>query len=122
MLIYRVENDKQYGPYQSRWAHSIKLCDVHGDSKHPSSYDYCERLLGLSDVYRIGWESRTHGFCNLAKLNEWFRPKWRRLMREHGFKVSIYEVNPRYVRVGNSGRQHIFDITKAKLKSVQELE
>lgn len=99
MLIYRVER-LGLGPYYKRpienmlWAHD-------SPKTHPTPYE--ERIADLPD-FRCGSITLDH-------LKIWFKG-WRNKLRMAGFRLKVYEIPHKYVRIGD--KQLIFDKDFAK--------
>lgn len=113
MLVYRVEDKLGYGPYHSPLdgKFSDKLCGAHANPMtHPTSW-----TEELPSEYELGWKENQlrHGFGSMRRLNEWFDEYWKKELKKHKFYISIYQVNPRYVRTSRSKKQTIFNIDKA---------
>lgn len=116
MTIYRIENDKGGGPYAGSNYYKFPreyrellyiMLDEHNDKHH---------LIPVED----GIENFEHGvdFCGfqtLACLKDWFKGWWDYLIIM-GFKIIQIEIDPKYVKIGDS--QVCFDYSKIISKEV----
>lgn len=105
MLIFRVERCGT-GPYKQRWTLGATLHWKHGDDTHPSpcEEDLCDDMLGFHC-----------GFCSIDHLKIWFHG-FRKSLNMCGFKMVVYEVSHKFVRIG--AIQAIFKKDKANLVKV----
>ena len=112
MLVYRVENNKGLGPYRNikTKKHSLhKMCDEHSESSY--------HLPWMDDFTRTTYEElRTgihiSGFKSMDDLFKWFGP-WMGILIYKRFRICVYKVNEADVFYSKSGRQIIFNKSKA---------
>lgn len=90
MLVYRVENDEGFGPYQYLWEYTYDILVSHDNESHPSPY---------VDWVDGGWfKYRDDLFCGLISLEhlkKWFEG-WLDVLTEHGFQIVTYEATEVY--------------------------
>lgn len=91
-------------------------------ANHPSApdegLDICKPVQYFDELMSNGWViSHTpdwiFGFDTEAKMNRWFTPRDQEALRLCGFRLSWYEVDPKYVQKGR--KQVMFVRSKAKL-------
>jgi len=113
MLVYRIENDKGNGPYNSEWKYVEKLRQEHNkDYKRPSPY--------LSNI-DFNFEIDKFGFINLRSYKNWFTTKWRTRFKKHNFKLNVYYVNKQNIKIGYY--QLAFEQSECKfIKSLDPIE
>lgn len=99
MLVYRVEDEDNVGPYQdhSRNSRAFDLCCDHTDRKHLSP-PRDPLLIGIAPHEKCGCASP-------EALMTWF-DTWLDDLAEYGFFVAVYR--DEYARVGLHG-QVVFD-------------
>lgn len=117
MLIYRVENRDNKGPYtcgnesirRALWSH--QRCD-----NHPAP-----RNDGIPYEVLGSWRTtRYHfGFRALDQLCAWFATDERALLEAEGFSLALYEVDEVHVHIG--GRQVAFNRAHAAIVTVKPL-
>ena len=118
MKVYRVEHvEHGNGPYIRKdtginWS-IAGLHQSHQGDSHPGPHGD-----GLSKYF----EQCKHvfGFPSREAADWWFKNFKQKLNREH-FVVNVYDVDEDAVRVGNSGKQCIFEKKKAKLVDTQSV-
>lgn len=110
MIVYRIENEKGIGPYQGQENGPLsKLYYAHHDQDHPvASVDFpCK----FSFFYNCG--DFVFGFQSLQSCAKWF-VGFVVFMRNYGFKLAKYEIDPSKIIIGQSGKQIIFKKSDAK--------
>ncbi len=109
MTVYRVEHwESGRGPYSQCLGWVLNdICASHAGPAHPSTSED-----GLSTC-------KPCGFLSLETLRRWFKG-WMRKLRAAGFVIIKLEVPPDAVFVGKSGKQVVFEASKAKLVEVME--
>lgn len=114
MNVLRAESLSGVGPYDMRY-------------QFPEWFRYCS--YGLQWMINRHNKSFQHpgpdadgiaispeyvcGFDGPHKARNWFSPKDRKILEDNKFFISVYDVNPEFVKVGE--RQAIFVKGKAKL-------
>jgi hypothetical protein len=115
LKVYRVENSDGYGPYRQFWQckydevtyDSMKLNEAHfGCSKHPTVL--ADKIQNFSCNYYCG-------FASIDSLKNWFDEKWRNILNEAKFKVSIYEVASNNIKRAKSSKQIVFKKVCSKI-------
>lgn len=100
MLIYRIEGSDGLGPYWGSPILEMSTAHSRGDS-HPDPMS--EDIPMMSDSFC--------GFPTLDQLKWWFKG-WRSMMRRMGFRLKVYEVPHKFVRIG--AKQLVFQKKQAK--------
>jgi hypothetical protein len=113
MLVYRVENKCQRGPYRNEEFGSPLnlLLRIHSeDGRHPSPY--CE---GFTKIARLNC-----GFDSMEQLHNWFSPDELLTMGKAGYLLSTYDCPKGGVQTGQ--KQIMFDMKCSTLQNTQDLE
>ena len=88
MKVWRVENNKHYGSYQCSYPGNFtSFCgdesiSRHNDMEHPTPYED-----GIKES-----RGKVCCFSSEEQLHDWFTYGELTLLKEHGFHVSVYEV------------------------------
>jgi len=85
MLVYRVQNADNIGPYHAGYGYTWMTRDHATTERHPSPYED-----GMDD-FRLYSEMRC-GFDSLAKLRTWFCNEELSNLGELGFRIVVWDV------------------------------
>lgn len=104
MLVYRVEDETEIGPYNSG-LYVYDMLAAH--AKDP------ERVSPYRDP-RLRFISEYHEYCGFDSMEAlaWWFQDFGQALEDEGFIISTYEVDPAYVRHGE--RQLVFQKSAAK--------
>lgn len=97
--VYRLENDKNIGPYQSPPEYEEWYSDMmreHMNNAHPNKWEDFSK--GHEDEY-------VYGFSSLEGVKSWFKGYLPQLLKA-GFKIMTYNSND--VLIGESKLQLVF--------------
>jgi len=94
----------EYMGEDADWSWYDRMCRKHMGSDHPDPYED-----GMD--YATSWDYR-FGFPSMQHLFRWFGG-WLQHLLDAGQKVSVYEVEERFVATGKSGRQVAFNLERA---------
>lgn len=109
MKIYRYEHPELgAGPYNSACHQLECMGKIHNSSPaHPlPTDDFLLFEMWISETVFFGFDS-------LDKLNQWF-DGFHDIIRDAGYLIFEYDVPPRLVIFGRSGRQVVFKKNKSK--------
>jgi hypothetical protein len=117
MLVYRIQNELGRGPYSFSWGEYVSE-----GIRHPGPLEDS----GMADEWRQkifqseGKVDYHFGFTSETQLRTWFyRDKWLHAMKEHGLKLTVWEVPFTDVIVGHT--QLAFIRERAMLVETREL-
>lgn len=110
-MIIRIENSWGEGPYQSPIPQGPLQKHSWNSDKHPSIYN--DQQLA---TWQIAEELHLWvcGFLSFSQMNKWFDDECIKHLSIHNFYISLYDVNPEWVRT--SSYQCIFKKEKAILQ------
>lgn len=99
MIVYRVENKDENGPYRSDWGWTI---EDHNDRNHPSAADidlcHCDEYVSGPNYFRSLLKKGTNGICcgfhSIEKFKAWFTEDERINLDDYGYVVNVYEISP----------------------------
>lgn len=106
MLVYRVEDPKGMGPYSQEDADerstitAVRFRVMHNNSEnHPALMDdeiLIKKVINSKErfgkvAYPYVTSTALFGFISLSSFNAWFG-EHRDMLREGGFKISVFEV------------------------------
>jgi len=107
MLVYRLENTKGHGPFNTGQLYEFVDMLFHQDKdRYPSTY------LAFLRIEQDDVGNKPHGCKSLRELLYWFPAKVIRQMRGRGFGVAVYEVDRQHIIFGKF--QLVFDPDHAK--------
>jgi len=92
MLIYRIEDKDNNGPYKS-WELRYDLNLSHQDGFHPSLY---------RDIPE--WNYQYDYICGFKDLNQyynWFSIDWIQALNKDGFTLNVYDIHPDNILFGS---------------------
>jgi hypothetical protein len=98
MIVYRVENEDQLGPYSAEWKKRRKLQLAHNDDAHPGPARDGEELAEA--YYAPEHYGLRYAFASLEGLHEWFEG-WLEEILKAGFKIVERVVPDEHVIHGN---------------------
>lgn len=113
MIVYRVENLSNEGPYRNgaaSWGG-----ESYSDDDHPMP-----GADGIPmEVFRPFERAFVFGFETLSQVNDWFSPQDRKKLDDHGFFLSTYEVDKEHVHLGRKqlifNRKHVKKLNQTPL-------
>lgn len=121
MKIYRVENSNKSGPFQgssrawriaedeNRFLDLALTSYKNGGKDHPlPSKDFDTKITDIPFVYVCGCDS-------MKALKHWFFGKMINILGNNHFFIAVYEIDPSYVKMSNSGKQIMFNQVEAML-------
>ena len=117
MLVYRIQNELGRGPYSFSWGEYVSE-----GARHPSPCEDSGMAVewGQRNFRNVASLDYYFGFTNETQLRTWFyRDKWLSMMKEHGLKLTIWEVAAADVIVGHT--QLAFIRERATLVETREL-
>ena len=106
MIVYRVEDENQQGPYMT-----VGQFGVHGEASEDveSFFERCPMPKGI--CYD---EGDLFSFESIDKLKDWFNMWERKTLKDHGFLISKILVRKSNVKFCESGKQVTFWHENAK--------
>jgi hypothetical protein len=130
MKVYRIQSQMGYGPFQScpsawKMEGDYFLFDnisksYHNDISHPVVHNDFKHL----DAFKYGMPFCFKCACtDLTMLEKWFSKKMVNILSNNNFKICVFEVESKYVMMGKSKMQCVFDDTEAeKVSEMSVLE
>lgn len=107
MLVWRIQNAEEKGPYNADHIYHADLREAHnGCPSHP--VPYCDGIQIYSE--RANGDIWLSGFKSLSQLNQWF-DGWVDRLRIVGFSIVRYKVSAEFVEKGK------FQLTFSKQNS-----
>lgn len=97
MLVYRVENARGYGP----WNSTVRQSYVDGLLKAMERKSACGHPTPIEDGLSINLRWR-YGCKSLDQLHDWFPEPYRQRLFDAGFTVKVYAVPSSRVKMGRS--------------------
>ena len=130
MIVYRIQDSEKMGPYRNSGT-CIGLAFNHYDHQHPNlvrdlfHFQYLNKIgkqvepniysywdMDLKD--KEDFSKYVFGFENISQITKWFNKSERDLLKENGFKIHIFEIDPNYVLEGKSKRQIMFKMEEGE--------
>lgn len=113
MEIYRVQDEYGEGPFCSG---AFGMGGRHADpARFPNLYDDFAR-----SYLHSAW-GEVSGVHTRELVNYWFNENERKELVKLGYKITVWDIHPDFVKFGKSLRQILFDKSKATLLRTEEL-
>ena len=115
MIIYRIENERGFGPYRcyTNWK-----CDEndHNDLNHPGAWE--DNII--DKIYDIKEERHDFycGFEKLYMLHNWFLYQELKNLKDIGYNIVEIEIDKKWVIFGKSKRQIMFKYSEIISKEI----
>lgn len=107
MIVYRVEDIQQNGPYMTLQREDWTIRDHNNEMTHPTPQEDGVEDCKITGDHKCGFESR-------KKLLQWFNKEEREKLHKHGFVISLYKIRKTQYNVLIGHKQLMFDLELAE--------